>query len=140
MQCAVGITCGGDMQSRKLLVPTWYGGARREWVTVISGAASADRGVVDDVAEGIGSARARTRVYTLLVEASPVGAALRVDGALWPAVGGRSDEVGQAGAGWALPSLLALGVRPTGGRLARVNGIRWLGRNWKWKFTVGITY
>ena len=66
-----------------------------KWVALVVGRTGADRVVGYDIASGIDSAPARTRVGAPLVEAGAVLAALRADNALWPAVGRATEVAGQ---------------------------------------------
>ena len=54
--------------------------------------------MVSNPAVGVNSTQARTRILALAVDAGFVGGAVRVDDALWPAVGRGADHVWQAGA------------------------------------------
>ena len=75
----------------------------------------------------VGSTRAGARVDTFFVEASLVAGALRIDGALRPAVGWHADVVWLTSAGSNLVTFSASGERATRRGTARVD---W---NWTWR-------
>ena len=54
--------------------------------------------MVSNSAVGIDAAEARTRVLALSVDAGLIGGTVRIDDALWPAVGRRANHLRQAGA------------------------------------------
>ena len=132
-----GATCnkpervGGHAVARGRTRPTSDRLAAAEGVASEAGVAAAHGRVVDDGAAGVGAARAGARVPAALVHARAVAGALRVDGALGPAVGRRADVVGQAGAGGAAAPDLALGVRAARRRAARVDRFRGRGLDWR---------
>lgn len=55
--------------------------------------------MVDDTTVGVGTARARTGVATLLFDAGQLAGTLGAEHALWAAGGWGADVVGQARAG-----------------------------------------
>ena len=103
-----------------------YSVALTEWVALVSLVADTDWNMVPYSAVGIDSTQSRTRILALAVDAGFVGGAVRVDDALWPAVGRRADHVWQAGAVAALPNHAGrVGVRAAGVGITWVNILNW---------------
>ena len=95
--------------------------AAGEGVPDVSLVADAQGHVVADTAVCVDAAEAGARVLALSVDTGAVLRALRVDHALRPAVGGRPDHVGQAGAVAGAAQVAGrVGVGPAGVRVTRV--------------------
>ena len=77
---------------------TWRFVATSERITNISIVANAERQMISDITTSIDPTQTRTRVLALSVDAGLIGGTVRIDDALWPAVGRRANHLRQAGA------------------------------------------
>lgn len=98
-----------------------------EGIAGVIARASANRCMIDHIAERIRSTRSWTRVPTLFPDASLITGAVRVNGTLRSTIRGRTNVIAQTGAGWNASYVLALRERSTGRWHAWVHRDRWNG-------------
>lgn len=109
-----GTRCLGDGRLERAL---------GERITGVAGVARADGHVSQDLAFGLEAARAGARIATLLIDARLIAGTVRIEDALGPATGRRSDEVLQARAGRMVAHHLAARIGTA--RRWRAGGRRW---------------
>lgn len=116
--------------SSRILIPTWNRWAWCKWITGIPLWARTYWGMIHNWAYRVCTTRTRTRINTLLINTSSIGATFRIYSALWTTIRRNTDIISHARTSWTVTTDMTLWIGTTRWGFTGIHRLHWLWCSW----------